>query len=215
MRALAAMSTCVLARRLPRSVAVALSTVCFVTANRAHAAAEPVDDGVHEPADAHAEAHALYHSAFVLKIAHVETRTIVGPRGEAEQESAVAEKGVERRSALGITFEHVLVEGWLNAEVGTLLSSEPGGQLAFPSTVLLKVPADIAEAVEGYVGAGVAVELEREQQWTPNWGAAAALGVYVWIAPETGFNFDFEQSFLLSEGVVAELAVGAGVVTRF
>lgn len=200
--------------RLFCGVAAAAYAVSLAAAGNARAVTEPLDDGVHTQPEEQGGEHAHFQNAFVLKIAHVETRTVVAP--EAEGEAVLAgESGVERRSALGITFERVLVEGWLNAEVGTLLSSEPGGQLAFPSTVILKVPAEIAEAVEGYLGAGVAVELERDRQWTPNWGAAAALGMYVWIAPETGFNLDLEQSVLLSDGVIAELALGAGVVTRF
>jgi hypothetical protein len=178
-------------------------------------AKEPLDDGAHERTP-HGNAHAAYHNAFVLKIAQVEKRVMVAPDRESPGEGATLEEGgAERHSALGITFERVLVEGWLNAEIGTLLSSKPGGQVAFPSTVLLKVPAEVAEAVEAYVGAGLAVDLEHEERWVPNWGAAGAVGLYVWIAPETGLTVDFEQSFFLSEGVLAELSLGAGVVTRF
>jgi hypothetical protein len=214
-RALAAMSTSVEARRhRPYGVAAVVSAICAVAASTAHAAEGALDEGVHEPA-AHRE-HSEYHNALVLKIAHVDKRTIVAPAREAGEEGAALEEGgAERHSALGITLERVLVEGWLNAEVGTLLSSKPGGRVAFPSTVLLKVPAEVAEAVEAYLGAGLAVELEHEERWVPNWGAAGAIGLYVWIAPETGFTVDFEQSFFLSEGVIAELSLGAGVVTRF
>lgn len=211
------MSVSLLGLRLAPRIAAGASLLCAVGGGVARAAETPLHDGA--PSDGHRLEHAHFHNAFVLKIAHVETRTMVAPRRAVQDEVEAGEEneagGVERRSALGITFEHVLLEGWLNAEVGTLLSSEPGGKLAFPSTLLLKVPAEFAEAVEGYLGAGVAVELDRDEQWTPNWGAAAALGLYVWVAPETGFNLDFEQSFLLGEGVIAELALGAGVVTRF
>jgi hypothetical protein len=186
----------------------------WLAASPARAGTEGIDEGATEGHGEVAKAHAHFLNAFVLKVAHVETRKVVAaPEGEEEEEESG--RDVDRHSALGITFEHVLLEGWLNAEVGTLLSSAPGGQVAFPSTLLLKLPSELTDEVEVYFGAGVAVELEREKQWTPNWGAATAVGVYVWIAPETGFNFDVEQSFLLSEGVIAELALGAGVVTRF
>ena len=85
----------------------------------------------------------------------------------------------------------------------------------FPSTLLFKLPAELSEAVEGYLGAGVAVELERERQWSPIWGAAAAAGLNLWVAPETGFNLDVERSLLFAEELVLELALGLGVVTRF
>jgi len=167
--------------------------------------------------------HAHFANAFVLKIAHVETRRLGGSGrepGEAleEREEAAGEEeepAFERHSALGVSFEHVLIEGWLNLEIGTLLSSAPGGQLVFPSTVLVKLPAELSEAVEGYLGAGVAVELEREKQWLPIWGASAAAGLNLWVAPETGFNLDVERSLLFAEELVLELVLGLGVVTRF
>jgi len=200
-----------------------LSAICTVAPAMARAesvplseSAEPelIDVGQQEGGD-HGTEHGHYNNAFVLKIAHVETRTLVAPPGEAA-EGGGDERGFDRRSALGITYERVLVPGWLLAEIGTLLSAEPGGDVAFPSTLLLKIPADVAEAIEAYFGAGVALEMEKhEGLWTPNWGAAAAFGAYVWIAPETGFTVDCEQSLLLSEGVLAEISLGAGVVTRF
>ena len=208
----------------------ALGVIWMVAPGTAAAAVDPVGEdagavaegGEEDGSAEHGgeEEHSHYGNAFVLKVAHVETRTLVpapeeAPEGGGEEAEAVGSSPVERHSALGIAFERVLVDGWLSAELGTLLSSAPGGQVIFPSTGLLKLLWELSEEVEGYLGAGAALELEREKQWAPHWGVAAAAGVYVWIAPETGFNFDLEHSLLLSEGVIADLSLGAGVVTRF
>lgn len=187
----------------------------------AAARAEVRDEPAH--AEGHAGGHPHFENAFVLKVAHVELRRL-GRTSSAPEEGALEnaggeeeeERGFERHSALGVTYEHVIVEGWLNVELGTLLSSAPGGQLAFPSTLLVKVPAELTEVVEAYLGAGVALELEREQrQWVPIWGAAAAAGLNLWFTEETGFNVDVERSLLFAEELMLELAVGLGVVTRF
>lgn len=159
------------------------------------------------------QGHEHFHNAFVTKVAYVETRrAAIAEEGEGDEVEAGR---LDRHSALGITIERVLVVGWLTAELGTLLSSAPGGQVAFPSTALLKLPLELSEAVEAYFGGGVAVELEREKQWTPNWGVAVSAGVYLWIARETGFNLDLEQSVLWTDEAVSERSVGGGVVTRF
>jgi hypothetical protein len=188
------------------------------------AQAEMADELSRAGEGAHESAHAHFANAFVLKIAHVEARRLgrasreAGEVLEAEAEAAEQEEeepAFERHSALGVSFEHVVVEGWLNLEIGTLLSSAPGGQLVFPSTLLFKLPAELSEAVEGYLGAGAAVEFEREKQWAPIWGFAAAAGLNLWVAPETGFNLDVERSLLFAEELVLELALGLGVVTRF
>lgn len=207
-------------RRLTTAAAVLASAIMWLAP--ALAQAELVDELSRARGGAHADEHAQFANAFVLKIAHVEARRLgrsareAGATLEQEEERGEEEEpGFERHSALGVSFERVLVEGWLNLEIGTLLSSAPGGQIVFPSTLLFKLPAELSEAVEGYLGAGVAVELERERQWSPIWGAAAAAGLNLWVAPETGFNLDVERSLLFAEELVLELALGLGVVTRF
>src|SRR5688572_21908944 len=127
------MMSCVVARhRRLLGVAVLVSAIAAVTASTARAesvplseSAEPelIDVGQLEEGD-HGSEHGHYNNAFVLKIAHVETRTLVAPPGEAEPEGAGEERGFDRRSALGITYERVLGPGWLLAEIGTLLSAE-------------------------------------------------------------------------------------------
>jgi hypothetical protein len=164
--------------------------------------------------------HGHFDHAIVLKMAHVEARRLGRVRETSETEDAgeageLEEPAFERHSALGVSYEHVLVEGWLSVELGTLLSSAPGGHLDFPSTLLLELPVELSAAVEGYLGAGVLIELEREKRWAPLWGAAVAAGLKLWIAPETGFNMSVERSVLFAEELVLELVLGLGVVARF
>jgi hypothetical protein len=195
------------------AVGVLAGAIGWMAPGLARGATEPAElaDTPSEAGESSGERHEHFHNAFVMKVAYVETRRTA----TAEEVEYGEAGGLDRHSALGITVERVLVAGWLHAELGTLLSSAPGGQVAFPSTALLKLPVELSEAVEAYFGGGVAVELEREKQWAPNWGVAAAAGLYLWIAPETGFNLDLEQSVLLSDEVVSERSVGGGVVTRF
>jgi len=209
----------IVARRLTTAAAVIASAITWLAPALAHA--EMADELSRAGGGSHESGHAHFANAFVLKIAHVEARRLGRGTREADEvlegegEGEEEEPAFERHSALGVSFEHVVVEGWLNLEVGTLLSSAPGGQLVFPSTVLFKLPAELSEAVEGYLGAGAAVEFEREKQWAPIWGLAAAAGLNLWVAPETGFNLDVERSLLFAEELVLELALGLGVVTRF
>jgi hypothetical protein len=164
----------------------------------------------------HSGGHGHYANAVAMQVAYVRTSTSRSEPELGEEASVEASEGPEIHSALRIAIERVLVEGWLQVELATLLSSAPGGAVEFPTSLALKLPFELSEHVEAYAGAGMAFELEHElEEWTPVWGVAAAAGMYLWFSSHMGLNVNLEHAWFMSDGLTSELAAAVGVALRF
>jgi hypothetical protein len=166
-------------------------------------------EGPPEPSATH-DHHAS--NIITLKVAYVEALDEV----EAEREGEERAEGnlLTRHSAVGLGFEHVLVPGSMNAQIGALLFwGAEGAEL--PVSVLFEVPWEVSESAEFYVGAGFAADLLREDRLSPTFGIASAIGVYAWATDEIGANIDLEHRWVPSENRTYDLTVAIGAAARF
>lgn len=147
-----------------------------------------------------------------VKLAYVEALDEV----EAEREGEGRAEGnpLTRHSAVGLGFEHTIVPGWLNAQIGALLFwGAEGAEL--PSSLLLEMPWELSESTELYFGAGLAADLLREDELSPSFGLASAVGMYAWANHEIGANIDVEHRWVPSENRIYDLTVAIGAAARF
>lgn len=153
-----------------------------------------------------------YDDILSLKVAYVEALDEV----EAEREREATPEGhpLTRHSAVGLGLEHTLLQGRLNAHVGALLFFGAEGA-EMPASLLLEMPWELSETIEVYAGAGLAVDLVREDRLSPSFGLASAAGIYAWATHELGANVDIEHRWVPSEHRIYDLTLAIGASARF
>lgn len=194
-----------------------IATLCAAASSAR--AAQPLDVlGEREPREEHAGAH--FHNVLALEVAYVEKRLLSSAAEEGAAEDGEAgegeDAGSDGRSALRIAYERVVLERVLHVELSALLSSAPGGAIEVPLALVIKLPIELSETIEGYVGAGPALELEQgPEHWASLWGLTVAGGVSYWFSPHMGVNVEVEQAWVGPRGSTSEMASAAGAVVRF
>lgn len=142
--------------------------------------------------------------------------------GEGEGEAAPGEEGGEGESGdellqlagVAISYERVLVPGWLEAEITALFAPGEGG-LTLPVDVVLKKPFELTHEWEAFVGLGLATEWFESGERETAYGLGTQLGGHYWLDEHFALELEGEYNLLVHPETAHEVVVAAGGAFRF
>jgi hypothetical protein len=141
------------------------------------------------------------------------------PGEDAEPaEGGAGEAGAEgellQRAGVAISYERVLVPGWLEAEITALFAPGEGG-LTLPVDVVLKKPFELTHEWEAFVGLGLATEWFEAGEQETAYGLGTQLGGHYWLDEHFAIELEGEYNLLLHPETAHEVVVAAGGAFRF
>jgi hypothetical protein len=163
-----------------------------------HAADEPASG---EAAAATDEAESELANALSVKLAWLQIAT----SGEAED---------LRRIGVSLSYERVIIPGWLEGEVSVLFAPGEGG-LTLPVDLLLKKPFELSEQLGLFVGLGLATEWFEAGERETAYGLGTQVGGQYWIEPQWAVALEGEYNILVHPETAHEVVVAAGLAFRF
>jgi hypothetical protein len=140
---------------------------------------------------------------------------IPGEGGEAEGEAGEGSEGeLLERAGVAISYERVLIPGWLEAEITALFAPGEGG-LTLPIDLVLKKPFEFTREVEAFVGLGLATEWFEAGEQETAYGLGTQLGAHYWLDEHFAIEVEGEYNLLLHPETAHEVVAAAGGAFRF
>lgn len=125
---------------------------------------------------------------------------------EAEGESATG-------FGFGVSCERNVVHGWLEIEA-VLSAAHVEETWLLPIDLLFKKPFHFGH-VQPYIGVGPAMTLNADHLDEPAFGAAFALGAYLWFGDHAGLDVELSYSIVSEAAIIQEFIVAVGPAVRF
>jgi hypothetical protein len=130
------------------------------------------------------------------------------------QITTVGEAEDLRRIGVSLSYERVLIPGWLEGEVSVLFAPGTGG-LTLPVDLLLKKPFELSRRIELFAGLGLASEWFEAGERETAYGLGTQVGGQYWLEPEWAIGLEAEYNLLLHPETAHEVVVAAGLAFRF
>ncbi len=111
--------------------------------------------------------------------------------------------------------EGTVIEGWLEIELSaSVVRIGSEDKWVIPVDLLLKKPFHIGD-VTPYVAIGPTIAFVRGEENIVGVGAAAVVGVYVWLSDSWGIDIELDYALVDEDGAQHELTFAAGPTLRF
>jgi hypothetical protein len=136
------------------------------------------------------------------------------PAEGGEGEGGEGEGELLQRAGVAISYERVLVPGWLEAEVTALFAPGEGG-LTLPVDLVLKKPFEFTHEWEAFVGVGLATEWFEAGEQETAYGLGTQLGGHYWLDEHFALEVEGEYNLLLHPETAHEVVAAAGGAFRF
>jgi hypothetical protein len=114
-----------------------------------------------------------------------------------------------RLCAASLSYERVLIPGWLEGEVSVLLAPGEGG-LTLPVDILLRKPFGLSPKVGVFLGPGLASEWFEAGEPETAYGVGTQVGGQYCLAPLLAIAVEAEYNLLLQPDIAHEVVVAAG-----
>jgi hypothetical protein len=152
--------------------------------------------------------------AVKLAYLHIDIPGEDAEAAEGSEGEAGAEGEVLQRAGVAISYERVLIPGWLEAEITALFAPGEGG-LTLPVDLVLKKPFELTHEWEAFVGLGLATEWFEAGEQETAYGLGTQLGGHYWLDEHFAIELEGEYNLLLHPETAHEVVVAAGGAFRF
>jgi hypothetical protein len=133
---------------------------------------------------------------------------------EGGEAGAEGEGELLQRPGIAISYERVLVPGWLEAEITALFAPGAGG-LTLPVDLVLKKPFEFSHEWEAFVGLGLATEWFEAGEQETAYGLGTQLGAHYWLDEHFAIEVEGEYNLLLHPETAHEVVAAIGGAFRF